>query len=233
MYLAMAAVLLMACDPNGNVSGNEKKALNQGAVKALSAVGEDAQVMDKALMDLGFTRTILAAEGTSANDLKLDGAVFYLYNVPTKYIVSQDGGREVINEIVKANKVGIAISAVYTDSKLARISGVFFVNADTKDVNNLYIGLSNAMYSGKPSGAEVKQWLATIESTGKSYEKRADFEPELASFKAGQLAESCVFAVGTKQVYYSLSWAVPDEAARKDLEKDGITPYCMGTFYVE
>ena len=66
MYLAMA-VLLMACDPNGRVDvpGNDKKALNQSAAKALTMIGGSATQVDKDLLNLGFTKTILM-EGAPA-----------------------------------------------------------------------------------------------------------------------------------------------------------------------
>lgn len=231
----MAAVLLMACDPNGRVDvpGNDKKALNQSASKALSLIGEDAQLMDSELMKLGFTKTI-PVEDVNAGEPKLDGAVYYLLNVPSKFlVVKEDEERDVINEIVGSKHAGIAIAAIYEDNKLELIRGKVFVGADVKGVNNLYVGLSNAMYSGLPREAEIIGYTALIYGQKDRYEKRADFETAFASFVTGQVSESCVLATGTKKVYYQLVWGAPDDKMRKTLEEEGTLPYCEGIFEVE
>ena len=247
MYLAMAAVLLMACDPNGRVDvpGNDKKALNQSASKALTMIGGSATQVDNDLLKLGFTRTIMMqgaparfnqpAMAQTTPEPPLEGEVYYLLNVPTKYLVTRVGEeRDVINEIVDSKHAGIVIAALYGDNKLQQFNGSVFANADIKGVNNLYVGLSNAMNAALPSDAEVLGWLAVIaqNGTGPSYEKRADFETALASFEAGEISESCTFTIGTKKVNYSLTWGAPDSEMRKSLEEDGFVPYCMGTFGV-
>ena len=246
MYLAMAAVLLMACDPNGRVDvpGNDKKALNQSAAKALTMIGGSATQVDKDLLNLGFTKTILM-EGAPARfnqpamaqttpEPPLEGMVYYLLNVPSKFLVTRgEERRDVISEIVDSKHAGIVIAALYGDNKLQQFNGSVFANADIKGVNNLYVGLSNAMYAGLPSKAERLSWSGFIGQSGETrYEQRADFEKALASFEAGEASEGSIFLDESKKVYYSIAWYAPDSEERKSIEKEGVLPFCEGIFSV-
>lgn len=251
MYLAMAAVLLMACDPNGRVDvpGNDKKALNQSAAKALTMIGGSATQVDKDLLNLGFTKTILMegapvrfnqpAMAQTTPEPPLEGRVYYLLNVPSRWLVmsSDDEMHALINELVESKRVGIIIQVEYYDGKLNSASCQVMVNADVKGVNNLFAGASRSLYGGMPKDAKINRYEAYVqneqsEEKEASFNKREDFDAALASLEIGYARENCRFEADGKGAFYTISWSVLDSETRKEYENKGVLPFCAGSFSI-
>lgn len=241
----------MACDPNGRVDvpNNDKKVLNQIALRALTMIGGDAQVVDNDLLKLGFQKTVgeqvpaperfgFRAKNQGNQVTPLDGVVGYTYNIPDKYIPyvlrREVSSEDMMDEIVGKKRVAIVVSVLYREGIFVDAEGQAFVSADVKGVNDLFVNFSNDMYAAMPEDAHVKMWMGRVAeesgeiSTDAQYTDRAEYEKALAGFSVGAIMEDCYFEKEQTRARYDMYWVTPNE--RQRASANGRLPYCGCVF---
>ena len=163
LYVALAALVLMACNPNDpKMDKKDFKMLKEASANLLNQLGEKKKTVVSNLEELGFLDTseyeigeLPQRLGKPAAALDGDEANVFFY-IGSKYredfIAAAEKGKTTkmmsIMEDALEDK-GIVIMATFTlneDGKCNMISGESFVSAELPNIHNLYLTCSKNIF---------------------------------------------------------------------------------------
>lgn len=209
LYVALAALVLMACNPNDpKMDKKDFKMLKEASANLLNQLGEKEKTVVSNLEKLGFFDTSEYAIGELPQRLgkpaaALDGdeanVFFYIGNKYREdFIAAAEKGKTTkmmsIMEDALEDK-GIVIMATFTlneDGKCNMIGGESFVSAELPNIHNLYLTCSKNIFL---SLDEDKEWQGGLmeaedaiageenEQTYTKASKRDKFEEDFAELE--------------------------------------------------
>ena len=171
LYVAMAAIVLMACNPDDpKIVGKDKKMLDKASSEFLGLLYQSKKNVEAALFENGF----VVAEEPSALPARLrqqmseqvrrmpqalqaeSKVVYYTYNAPEgeewetvqnyMSIKEEDNAEEFaayINAIAKSKKVAVIACVNYLDGKARLIMALAFAGGEVKNVKYLFLNCAN------------------------------------------------------------------------------------------
>lgn len=226
LFMAMAALVLMACEKNGSsevsLPDQDKKALAH-LCSAANFLNQTEAQLDKAFKEAGFKvypSPVYYAPGQATQASGEAHYVHYCYNAPD--IEGWTGSAEneqqykAYNDVLKAGKIYINVDVEYMDGKFYKITGTFHVNSAIEGVNQVYLAASNAAYDVLPvSDGGYKAWTGTLASLGKEenttqydQDHRAAFAADLSSKSYDSVTELGHAIKGGSNIFqYNLTWS--------------------------
>lgn len=235
LYLALTAVLFMACESNGGgASGGDKKMVDEVSNKVISALGSsNAQTVHADLISMGFKKVEESAEspvrklapGKVIKDAQQ--YVEYSYNLPANY--QSDDSPEFYQELARSKKLVVVLALVFENDKLIAAEGGCFISQAVSNYNSVYTNFSNNVYASIPSQANIAwQAIAYTMTNELQYTSHADFIKDFSSKQLMAVMEGCAFENGSQAVQYELSWQRSMDS--NEARQQGYEPFCVGTF---
>lgn len=250
LFMAMAAVALMACNGNGggntpskNVPEADKKAYTAASADLMALVGKDVAQTEKALKDAGYVKVEMGAGAAGAlapAKYKIPAAQkaaieesLFVYNFPEN-LTDEQAGKKYLDSIIAAGK-GYAMAYVYSYQNAMVLVESNACLAITADANKMYAGISEKLYAGMPQTAiqKVYNGLNIIAKDTTKFDANQKFVEAIAKIDGAVIASEMAIAI-TSQQYDGFafldSWANPDDATKEAIKGKGLTPYIYASF---
>ena len=259
LYVVMAALVLVACNPNEpKVVSKDKKMLDKASQEVISLIGQKKKAVVKALEEAGFVeieKTTLdpIAERHGVTKRQFDESfqiLYFAYNPGDEDwegldAMDVDDIAEFIESIVEAKKVYLELQVVFDEGLLVGIQGNIVAGKEIQNINQLYLLCSKNIYN---SCSDEKKWDATIYETYADYDaeknaktfsgdrKREKFETAISSAEPtdGLYVDETISDHNEEidnNVFASLGWNNPDEDQVEMMEDNDFLPYIYGFFY--
>ena len=233
LYVVMAALVLVACNPNEpKIVSKDKKMIDKGSKEILSLLGQKQKDVKKAFEAAGYEDVTdeVVHEGGLPQRLNLPAAksatsiMAYAYNAPEDIsVMSGEDEDELIdffNEIVASKKVFIEAMLYFNENnRLAQIMLISAAGQEVKNVPFLYLTASTNIFASleKPLEADEYNWSgALMEDPSEegdeftSNKKRAKFEEKFTAMaQEGETyaSEEAQALVEDGFILYDLFWA--------------------------
>ena len=251
LFMAMAAVALMACNGNGgggntpskNVPEADKKAYTAASADLMALVGKDVAQTEKALKDAGYVKLDMEAKAAGAlapAKYKIPAAQkagieesLFVYNFPEN-LADEQAGRKYLDSIIAAGK-GYAMAYVYSYQNNMVLVESNACLAITADANKMFAGISEKLYAGMPQTAIQKYYNGSyvIAKDTTKFDANQKFVEAIAKIDGAVIASEMAIAI-TSQQYDGFafldSWANPDDATKEAIKGKGFTPYIYASF---
>ena len=234
LYVVMAALVLVACNPNEpKIVSKDKKMIDKGSKEILSLLGQKQKDVKKAFEAAGYEDVTdeVIHEGGLPQRFNLPAAksatsiMAYAYNAPEDMSVmsGEEGEDEKIdffNEIAASKKVLIEAMLYFNENnRLAQIMLISAAGQEVKNVPFLYLTASTNIFASleKPLEADEYNWSgALMEDPSEegdeftSNKKRAKFEEKFTAMaQEGETyaSEEAQALVEDGTIQYGLFWA--------------------------
>ena len=255
LFMAMAAVVLMACgDGNGaSVPSKDKTAVIAASADAVELIGAEPAAVDKKLTAAGYTKMDMPAslEAPKLNKKAIkqipalkaeDDAeeVLYVYNLPEE---SKNWGEEEFlayqNKLMKDGKVIAYAIVSFQEGKMTMMVTEMVVGYSAK-ANLLYTEISNKLYAQLPEKEKALQirWqgaVSTPDAEQQQFEVQADYVKAIEAANNGVQAQEMGYAILNSDydgTAYQGGWYAPGTEDTQAMEKEGVTPYASGYMMV-
>ncbi len=261
-FLAMAAVLCVACNQNeASVPAKDKAAVKTTTAEAAKLLNQPSADVDKRLVAAGYVKiensvADAVAERTAAPARKASNpfeeeftdAVIetYLYNLPEQYTAFMDFKEEdtpkldedtkkYVEETLGGNSCIVLVVTFYVDDALVALS-TNVVAPIANNINTLFTQCSDGLYSQLNGTSKV--WEATVGD--EKFSDHAAFTAKVAAAQAVYAQENAYsYTVDLGQLeangfaYYNM-WTNPtDEQIAQQQEESGLNvAFAMGSFNV-
>ena len=252
LFMAMAAVALMACNGNGggntpskNVPEADKKAYTAASADLMALVGKDVAQTEKALTDAGYVKVEMEAgvagalapakyKIPAAQKAAIEESLFF-YNFPENVAeMDEQEGKKYLDSLIAAGK-GYAMAYVYSYQNTMVLVESIACLAITADANKMFAGISEKVYAGMPQTAIQKYYNGSnvIAKDTTKFETNQAFVEAIAKIDGAVIASEMAIAV-TSQQYDGLafldSWVNPDDATKEAMKGKGFTPFINASF---
>ena len=244
LYVALAALMLISCDPNGpKIDSKDKKMLDKASKNVLSLIGKDRKEVKAALEKAGWEDASYMGEVPQRfqQKAKYDAttSAIFVYGDLEGFVEAmmeedEDAIDEWLEQVIKDKKIFAELLVVFDGKKLIGGECHMFVGNEYENINNLYLNFSKNIYKSitDPNweGALIEwdDYLAEKEPDIFTNKKRDKFEAEFAELDVPYVAEE---ADGENSngddVYYGLEWGLMRSELSKELAED----LCEGAFY--
>lgn len=151
-YLALVAIITLACDNSSNNMGDvdipqaDQSVLARSSKNVISLMGSDKAKAQKAFTDAGYKK-VTAASDWYAPLLKVikshDAASddwgdleLYVYNIDNKDDIAN---ADTIDYLMKTKETCVIFTATYYEGKLINIAGDMYVGLNIENANDLFI----------------------------------------------------------------------------------------------
>lgn len=252
LFMAMAAVALMACNGNNGGGGNtpsknvpeaDKKAYTAASADLMALVGKDVAQTEKALKDAGYVKAEMGAEAAGAlapAKYKIPAAQkaaieesLFVYNFPEN-LADEQAGRKYLDSIIAAGK-GYAMAYVYSYQNNMVLVESNACLAITADANKMYAGISEKLYAGMPQTAiqKIYNGLNIIAKDTTKFDANQKFVEAIAKIDGAVIASEMAIAITSQQgdgFAFLDSWVNPDDATKETMKGRGLTPYVYASF---
>ena len=253
LFMAVAALMFVACNENGPSSA-DKKCAKVVSSEAVELIGKDMATVDKALTKAGYVQAKEdKAQGAPARVRALvrDTAsgmerVMYLYGLPANIDSMTEADAAAC--LQKALKEGKTVALAYVasvDGKMVGMQTILYMKLQ-ENANKLIVDISNSLYGQIPEGTIVDgqpeklpyaMWYGAVavdnEEEPTTMAKHADYtakiaaHTEVAAREAAQIVESEV-----KGWMYQVMWINPNEETKKEMAEEIGEAIVYGTFVV-
>lgn len=258
LYVAMAALVLMACNSNEpKLVGKDKKMVDKASKEIVSLIGSPKADFVKKMEKAGFVQleapVVPVPARLQKSNLKRAAAedfevLYFCYNAPEENwqgmeysVSSEEEAMAIYAKIAKSKKVYIECTAYFEEGELLGISGNT-LSGRLEKINNFYLNASTNLYNSLP---EDLQWYGTTyadvddwdsEENGQKFENKArnDFEVAISgtaeedALFVDEQAFAHVEAIDNNVGVY-LNWMnYPLEM----YEAEGVEPFVIGGFSI-
>lgn len=253
LFMAMAAVALMACNGNGgggntpskNVPEADKKAYTAASADLMALVGKDVAQTEKALKDAGYVKLEMEAEAAGAlapAKYKIPAAQkagieesLFVYNFPENVVeMGEQEGKKYLDGLIAAGK-GYAMAYVYSYRNAMVLVESNACLAITADANKMFAGISEKLYAGMPQTAIQKYYngMNLIAKDTTIFDANQAFVEAIAKIDGAVIASEMAIAITSQQAdgfAFLDSWVNPDDATKEAMKGKGFTPYINASF---
>ena len=230
LYVVMAALVLVACNPNEpKVVNKDKKMLDKGTKELLSLLGQKEKTVIKAFEEAGFVdeedlKVPARFRQHAALDIAPDmnHSVSFIYNAPENFDevigtdADEDEQEEFFNAIAASKKVLLEVTVFFdTNNKCSGFLAATFAGQEVENINYLYLNCSRNIFDSMESlDAEDYDWTAKIfedenRNAGKDYagvKKRDKFDEKAAAEEELYTQEAAEINLGEKVINYSMDY---------------------------
>jgi hypothetical protein len=256
-FLAVAALALLACNPNGAVDPATKTSADQVSANAVSSLGKDRAVVVAEILKAGFVR----AEDVTSQSVPMRNKVAksimassydsetFILNAPANFselikMDEEEGAIKLIEAVVATGKPCIIITLLFDANDKLAAAEFNLMAAKGIGAGNLFVSCSNDFFKSLTSDRDwegsIAQYPENImaEPTEDMYHEytlaeRSQYESKLVSAinGSGYIDEAARCSTeGEKPGYnYMLMWEAVPAAA---LQQEGIPPYVAGSGYI-
>ncbi len=243
LYVALAALMLISCDPNApKLPSKDNKAIDNLSKNVLSLLGEKKKAAASTLEDLGFEEVenvgaLPARLSLPAQKAEESALTFFYGNLDVYEEAMEDEDMEALIDYLTEKKEIAILAQLLLDSngKVSMVSVSTIAPAEVKNIHNLYAKFSKNVFLSLGDGKEWEGYLVEVddiedEDAGEEYssaKKRDKFDEAFAAMECPVAQE-----IGSDEFdddvirTYSSQWFGDGSVMDKDLE--GLA---MGSFY--
>lgn len=163
LYLAMAAIVLMACNQGEkpDLVKKDNKMLDKAAKGAIGLLGQSQETVDAKILKLGFTkvdsekslpmrRALMNKMPRAKAEVERDTLV-YVYNAPEGVQrVSELDSAEAVdfrNKIVESKKIYVELSTIFEDDECIAAIGNLTAGLDAERIEYLPVNFNQTLYN--------------------------------------------------------------------------------------
>jgi len=243
LWMAVAAVLFMACDGSKNgaeMPEKDKQVVDKVTSGMVAQIGKKQADVEAYLDQAGFIKVgeeqeiapkHLQRKHRAPAEVEASSVqVTYVYGITKEEYAMSDqaaiAARQ--NEILKKGNAIVIVYAMYQNDKLMMVESSVAVAANKK-ANTFYTGISDKYYDALPSTAQSISWQgATGAKRDKLYDKHDEYVAEIAAAESITATEMGV-AVLDASTYlgygYLVNFQNPDEDEKAEQAKSGYDPF--------
>ena len=247
LYVALAAMMLISCDPNApKVPSKDNKAVDNLSKNLLSLLGEKKKDVKSTLESYGFEDisrlelgSLPARLGLTAKEAESYDMAFFYGNLDAYKDAMEEEDMDVfIDDMVDHNTIAIMVMLDLDDSnKLEYGQIVTYAPAETKNIKNLYAKFSKNLFLSLGDGKKWSAQLADADDMDEepkeytSAKKRDKFEEDFAEIEFSVVQESGSDELDDETVRsYGSQWISDMSLMSKEI--DGLAG-CMCSFGLE
>ena len=200
LYVALAAMMLISCDPNApKLPSKDNKTIDNVSKNVLSLLGEKKKVATSTLEDLGFEKIdnlglLPARLGLPAQKAEETSLTFFYGNLDVYEEAMEDEDIEALSDYLTEKKEIAILAQLTLDSngKVAIVGLETVAPAEVKNIHNLYAKFSKNVFLSLGDDKEWQGALAELEDiedegekafTEYSARKRDKFEADFAAME--------------------------------------------------
>ena len=205
LYVALAAMMLISCDPNApKIPSKDNKTIDNVSKNVLSLLGEKKKAATSTLEDLGFEKITLGGAlpqrlGLPAQTEASD-PILYLYgNVDAYEEAMEDEDLEALVDYLNEKKEIMIMAQLVLDDdgKVAMVGVSTLAPAEVKNIHNLYAKFSKNVFLSLGDGKTWEAHLAECDDADDadaiehftSAKKRDKFEEAFAATECPMVEE--------------------------------------------
>ncbi|MBQ3673328.1 MAG: hypothetical protein II928_02505 [Paludibacteraceae bacterium] len=203
LYVALAAMMLISCDPNApKLPSKDNKMLDNLSKNLLSLVGEKKKTVISTLEEFGFQKVenpgmVPARHNKPAQKAEMTSLSFFYGNVDIYEEVMEDEDIEILTDYLHESKELAAFLELMIDenNKVAAIYVDYYASNEIKNIRGMYTQFSKALFltlddekRWEGQLGELEDYVDAGESGDEmlkqySIKKREKFEEDLAELE--------------------------------------------------
>ena len=206
LYVALAAMMLISCDPNApKLPSKDNKTIDNLSKNVLSLLGEKKKVATSTLEDLGFEKITLIGLlpqrlGLPAQTEADDPIVYFYGNVDAYEEAMEDEDPEaLVDYLIEKKEIMIMVQlGLDDDGKVSNLNVSTLAPAEVKNIHNLYAKFSKNVFLSLGDGKEWSGMLVEADDFDdedaveefSSAKKRDKFDEAFAALECPFVSES-------------------------------------------
>ena len=235
LYVALAALMLISCDPNApKIPSKDKKMLDKVSTGMLSVLGQKQKDVKATMKELGFKSF---AGGMAPERLGLpaktaaDGLMFAYENEAwdayMDAMLSEDF-EELVDALNESKAILLMVELTFDDANKVNGGYAYFIaSQEIKNVNNIYLNCSKNIFLSLDKN---KEWSGSL-CEAEDWEKESEYENYASAKKRDKFEEDFAeyeypfaFETGaddfdkTSRRTYGIRWSSDASVDEKEME---------------
>jgi hypothetical protein len=167
LYVALAALMLISCDPNApKIPSKDNKTIDNLSKNVLSLLGEKKKAAVSTLEEFGFQEanelfSLPARLGLPAQTEASDLSIFFYGNIDAYEEAAEEEDIEILSDYLNEKKEIMLLVLVYYDgsNKVSSLSASIYAPGEVKNINSLYAKFSKNIFLSLDKGKEWEGFL--------------------------------------------------------------------------